>query len=58
MRKVHNLIDKFGQWGKNYKEKKGVYKTRGRWAANTEKDIGNSIPMEVVLKHDIEYDEL
>jgi hypothetical protein len=50
MRKVHNLIDKFGQWGK----KKGVSET---WAANREKDIGN-IPMEVVLRDNIGYDEL
>ena len=53
MRKVHNLIDKFGQWGK----KKGVSETRGVWAANREKDIGN-IPMEVVLRDNIGYDEL
>ena len=53
MRKVHNLIDKFGKLGK----KEGVNKTMGVWAANREKDIGN-IPMEIVLRDNVVYNEL
>ena len=62
MRKVHNLIDKFGEWGKSYREKGGLGGwCRGRWAAKRGEDVGKNrfvVPMEIILRDAIEYDEL
>ena len=62
MHKVHNLIDKFGKWGKSYREKGGVSGWWERkWAAKRGEDIGNNrldVPMEIILRDAIEYDEL
>lgn len=62
MRKVHNLIDKFGEWGKSYREKVGVGGWwREKWAAKRGEDVGDNlldVPMEIILRDAIAYDEL
>lgn len=62
MRKVHNLIDKFGEWGKSYREKGGIGGWwRGKWAVKRRNDVGDNrldVPMEIILRDAIVYDEL
>ena len=62
MRRVHNLIDKFGEWGKSYREKGGFGGWwRGKWAVKRGDDVGKNrldVPMEIILRDAIEYDEL
>lgn len=62
MRKMHNLIDKFGEWGKSYREKGGIAGWwRGKWVAKRGEDVGNNrldVPMEIILRDAIAYDEL
>ena len=62
MRRVHSLIDKFGEWGKSYREKGGIGGWwRKKWAAKRGNDVGDNrldVPMEIILRDAIAYDEL